>query len=159
MPCPSVYMHSILYYRIATHFFAEVNLNSFREYPSVPSYPSSTDLTQKQARRITAFTPERGSAISKVFGQNRPLKGWFCQEDKYTDEQIAFVLIWAEAGTRVKDIIRKMGISEQTFHNWNGKADGSKLSRCASSTHFLGCVQTRYISSADRESSAMDHET
>lgn len=37
---------------------------------------------------------------------------------RYTDEQIAFALRQAETGTPVKEVIRKMGISEQTFYRW-----------------------------------------
>jgi putative transposase len=36
----------------------------------------------------------------------------------YTDEQIAFALRQAETGTPVQEVIRKMGISEQTFYRW-----------------------------------------
>jgi len=37
---------------------------------------------------------------------------------RYTDEQIAFALRQAETGTPVQEVIRKMGISEQTFYRW-----------------------------------------
>ncbi len=37
---------------------------------------------------------------------------------RYTDEQIAFALRQAETGTPVLAVIRKMGISEQTFYRW-----------------------------------------
>ncbi len=33
----------------------------------------------------------------------------------FTEEQIAFALRQAESGTSVAEIIRKLGISEQTF--------------------------------------------
>jgi putative transposase len=36
----------------------------------------------------------------------------------YTDEQIAFALRQAETGTPVPEVIRKMGICEQTFYRW-----------------------------------------
>jgi putative transposase len=36
----------------------------------------------------------------------------------YTEEQIAFALRQHESGTHVSEIIRKMGISEQTFYRW-----------------------------------------
>ena len=35
---------------------------------------------------------------------------------RYTEEQIAFALRQAETGTAVAEVIRKMGISEQTFY-------------------------------------------
>jgi putative transposase len=40
------------------------------------------------------------------------------KKKRYTEEQIAFALRQAESGTPVKDIVRKMGISEQTFYRW-----------------------------------------
>ena len=38
------------------------------------------------------------------------------KKSRYTDEQIAFALRQAETGTTAKEVIRKMGISEQTFY-------------------------------------------
>ena len=43
---------------------------------------------------------------------------------KFTEEQIAFALKQAETGTPVKEVIRKMGISEQTFYRWKKKYNG-----------------------------------
>lgn len=40
------------------------------------------------------------------------------KKSSFTDEQIAFALKQAETSTAVADIIRKMGISEQTFYRW-----------------------------------------
>ena len=40
------------------------------------------------------------------------------RKTRYTDEQIAFALRQAETGTSVQEVIRKMGISEQTFYRW-----------------------------------------
>jgi len=40
------------------------------------------------------------------------------KKTRYTDEQIAFALRQAETGTPVQEVIRKMGISEQTFYRW-----------------------------------------
>ena len=37
---------------------------------------------------------------------------------RYTDEQIAFALRQAETDTSVQEVVRKMGISEQTFYRW-----------------------------------------
>lgn len=36
----------------------------------------------------------------------------------FTEEQIAFALRQAESGTSVAEMIRKLGISEQTFYRW-----------------------------------------
>jgi putative transposase len=43
------------------------------------------------------------------------------QKGKITDEQIAFVMKQAETGTPLKEVIRKMGITEQTFYGWKKK--------------------------------------
>ena len=40
------------------------------------------------------------------------------KKTRYTDEQIAFALRQAETGTPVKEVIRKMGVSEQTVYRW-----------------------------------------
>ena len=40
------------------------------------------------------------------------------KKSRYTDEQIAFALRQAETGTPVREVLRKMGISEQTFYRW-----------------------------------------
>ena len=43
---------------------------------------------------------------------------------KFTEEQIAFALKQAETGTPVKEVVRKMGIPEQTFYRWKKKCGG-----------------------------------
>jgi putative transposase len=43
---------------------------------------------------------------------------------RFTDEQVAFALRQAEAGTAVGEICRKMGVSEATFYLYG------RLSRC-----------------------------
>jgi putative transposase len=40
------------------------------------------------------------------------------KKSRYTEEQIAFALKRAETGTPVAEVIRRMGISEQTFYRW-----------------------------------------
>jgi putative transposase len=50
------------------------------------------------------------------------------KRSKYTDEQIAFALKQAELGTSVAEVIRKMGITEQTYYNWKKKYGGLGLS-------------------------------
>jgi len=40
------------------------------------------------------------------------------KKTRYTEEQMAFALRQAETGTPVKEVIRKMGIAEQTFYRW-----------------------------------------
>ena len=43
---------------------------------------------------------------------------------KFTEEQIAFALKQAEHGTPVAEVIRKMGITEQTCCRWKKKYGG-----------------------------------
>jgi len=47
---------------------------------------------------------------------------------KFTEEQIAFALKQAEMGTPVVEVIRKMGITEQTYYRWKKKYGGLGLS-------------------------------
>lgn len=42
----------------------------------------------------------------------------------FSEEQIAFALKQAETGTPVKEVVRKMGITEQTFYRWKQKYAG-----------------------------------
>jgi putative transposase len=50
------------------------------------------------------------------------------KKSKFTEEQIAFALRQAESGTRVAEVCRKMGISEQTFFRWKKKYGGLGVS-------------------------------
>jgi putative transposase len=43
---------------------------------------------------------------------------------KFTEEQIAYALKQSEHGTPVLEVIRKMGITEQTFYRWKKKYGG-----------------------------------
>ncbi len=43
---------------------------------------------------------------------------------RYSEAQIAFALRQAESGTRVTEILRKLGVSEQTFYRWKRKYAG-----------------------------------
>ena len=46
------------------------------------------------------------------------------KKSRFTEEQIAYALLQAEYGTPVAEVIRKMGISEQTFYRWKKKYSG-----------------------------------
>ncbi len=46
------------------------------------------------------------------------------KKSKFTEEQISFALKQAETGTPVAEVIRRMGISEQTFYCWKQKYGG-----------------------------------
>jgi len=47
---------------------------------------------------------------------------------RFSEEQIAFALRQAETGISVQEVIRKMGISEQTFYRWKKKYGGLGIS-------------------------------
>jgi putative transposase len=43
---------------------------------------------------------------------------------RFTEEQIALAMRQSESGTAVAEIVRKMGVSEQTFYRWKKKFAG-----------------------------------
>jgi putative transposase len=47
---------------------------------------------------------------------------------RFTEEQIIGVLKEAEAGMGLPDLLRKHGISQQTFYRWKAKFGGMELS-------------------------------
>jgi len=47
---------------------------------------------------------------------------------RFTEQQIAFALRQAESGTPVAEIIRKMGVTEQTYYRWKRKYAGLGVS-------------------------------
>ena len=46
------------------------------------------------------------------------------KKSKFTEQQIAFALRQAETGTKVKEVIRQLGITEQTCYRWKRKYGG-----------------------------------
>jgi len=46
---------------------------------------------------------------------------------RYTDEQIIRAIKEHEAGTKVEDICRDLGISNGTFYNWRSKFAGMEV--------------------------------
>ena len=47
---------------------------------------------------------------------------------RFSEEQVAFALRQAETGISVQEVVRKMGISEQTFYRWKKKYGGLGIS-------------------------------
>ena len=50
------------------------------------------------------------------------------RKSRYTEEQIVMALRQAEAGTPVREICRKLQVSEQTFYRWKRKYAGLGVS-------------------------------
>ena len=50
------------------------------------------------------------------------------RKSRFTERQIVLVLSQAKAGIPVRDLIRKYGISEQTFYRWRKKYGGLEAS-------------------------------
>jgi putative transposase len=50
------------------------------------------------------------------------------RKTRFSEEQIAMALRQGEAGTPVAEIIRKLGISEQTYYRWKKKYGGLGVS-------------------------------
>src|SRR5580658_9343826 len=48
-------------------------------------------------------------------------------KEKFSVEQIVSVLKQAEVGVPIAELIRKMGISEQTFYRWKSKYTGLEV--------------------------------
>ena len=46
------------------------------------------------------------------------------KKKRFTEEQIAFALRQAESGVAVKEVCRKLQITEQTFYRWKKKFAG-----------------------------------
>ena len=50
------------------------------------------------------------------------------KKSKFTEQQIAFALRQAETGSKVRNVIRQLGVTEQTFYRWKRKYGGLGLS-------------------------------
>ena len=50
------------------------------------------------------------------------------RKSRFTEQQISYALKQAETGMPVAEVIRKMGITEQTFYRWKKQYGGMGLS-------------------------------
>ena len=58
------------------------------------------------------------------------------RKKRFSVEQIVAVLKQAELGLPVADLIRQVGISEQTFYRWRKQYAGLSRTRCGSSSRW-----------------------
>ena len=70
-----------------------------------------------------AKTP--GSPNSKSLAYNCPS---FHKRKRFTEEQIIRVLKQAEAGGKIVDLCRQVGITHQSFYSWKARHAGIKVS-------------------------------
>ncbi len=49
------------------------------------------------------------------------------KKSRYTEEQIAYALKQAETGTPVEEVLRRMGMSVQTFYRWRKDLEKENL--------------------------------
>jgi len=49
------------------------------------------------------------------------------KKSRFSEEQIVAVLKEAEAGAQVKELCRRVGISDATFYHWKGKYGGLEV--------------------------------
>ncbi|OGG94815.1 MAG: Hin recombinase [Candidatus Lambdaproteobacteria bacterium RIFOXYD2_FULL_50_16] len=46
------------------------------------------------------------------------------KKSKFSDQQVSLALLEAEQGTSVQEVVRRIGITEQTFYRWKKKYQG-----------------------------------
>jgi putative transposase len=49
------------------------------------------------------------------------------KKSRYKEEQIIAVLKEVDAGAKLQDIIRRLGVSEQTYYRWKAKYGGMEV--------------------------------
>jgi putative transposase len=58
------------------------------------------------------------------------------KKKRHTDEQVAYALRQAEAGTPVKEVCRKLRVSEATFYAWRRKFAGMGVAELRELRHL-----------------------
>jgi len=73
---------------------------------------------------LVICSPKIGPAVDVSLVLLHRLEVQVKMKTRYTEAQIVFALRQAEAGTPVSEVIRKMGVAEQTFYRWKKKYAG-----------------------------------
>jgi putative transposase len=76
---------------------------------------------------LVTSCPESGPAHRFGVRVRRAIGGGLNAKSRFTDEQKIAILQQATAGTPVRALCRKHGITEQTFYRWRGKLDGIRV--------------------------------
>ncbi len=50
------------------------------------------------------------------------------KKSRYKEEQIIAVLKEVDAGAKLQDVVRRLGVSEQTYYRWKAKFGGMEVS-------------------------------
>ena len=50
------------------------------------------------------------------------------KKSRYKEEQIIAVLKEVDAGAKLQDVVRRLGVSEQTYYRWKAKYGGMDVS-------------------------------
>ena len=50
------------------------------------------------------------------------------KKSRYTEEQIIGVLREVDAGAKLQDVVRRLGVTEQTYYRWKAKYGGMEVS-------------------------------
>jgi len=81
------------------------------------------------------------------------------KRSRFTETQIISILREADAGSKVKDICRRHGISDATYYNWKSKYGGmsaSDLKRMKEMERELGQYKRMYAELAHENFSLKD---
>jgi putative transposase len=49
------------------------------------------------------------------------------KKSRYTEEQIIGVLKEVDAGAKLQDVVRRLGVTEQTYYRWKAKYGGMEV--------------------------------
>lgn len=101
---------------------------------TVPAEASWARAIVSGPDREGALKPGSSSILSESFSGMTPAsvrEAKTMKKSRFTEERLAFVLRQAGGGASIREVCRKMGVSEQTFFRWKKKFAGMGLRRSA----------------------------